>query len=57
VANASGARLNHTQIGSIKNGERLDVIRVADLTNGQYVIRVEDLTGQVLATGRFTVTR
>jgi Protein of unknown function (DUF3160) len=57
VANIGGQQLSRAEIGSIKNGERLDVIRVKNLSNGKYFLRVEDLTGKVLATGRFTVTR
>jgi hypothetical protein len=57
VANTAGQQMSHAEIGTIKNGERLDLIRVGNLSNGQYFIRVEDLTGTVLATGRFLVTK
>lgn len=57
VADAGGQSLTRAEIGRIKNGERLDVIRVGNLGTGQYFIRVEDLAGKVLATGRFMVTR
>jgi hypothetical protein len=57
VANAGGQTFGHAEIGAIRHGERLDVIRVGNLSTGQYFLRVEDLTGKVLATGRFMVTR
>lgn|GEM_PF-2568465 len=57
VAGTNGQTLSRTEIGRVENGERLDMIRVSKLTNGQYFIRVADLAGKMIASGRFMVVR
>jgi len=57
VANVNGREVKRTQIGRIENGERLDVVRIENLENGQYFIRVEDLGGNMVVSGRFLVVR
>jgi hypothetical protein len=44
-------------IGRVKDGERLDVLRVGTLAAGEYVIRVEDGAGTVLAAAPFRKLR
>lgn len=57
VANMNGQEVQRIQIGRIKNGERLDVVRIGELAKGQYFIRVEDLGGRMVASSRFLVVR
>ncbi len=57
LANSRGQVVQRGQIGKVQNGERLDVVRIGNVSNGQYFIRVEDLGGRMVASGRFLVTR
>lgn len=42
---------------TIDRGRRYDMVPVTDLESGQYFIRVNDITGRMLASGRFMVVR
>ncbi len=57
LANSRGQVVQHSEIGRIEKGERLDVVRIQGLSNGQYFIRVEDMGGRMIASGRFLVVR
>lgn len=57
ITDAAGQVVQHADIGRIQNGERLDVLSVDKLTNGEYYLHVEDAAGTLLATGRFIVVQ
>jgi hypothetical protein len=57
VAGSSGQTVLRSEIGRVQNGERFDMIRIGNLNNGQYFIRIADLAGKPIASGRFMVVR
>ncbi|MEO5928685.1 MAG: DUF3160 domain-containing protein [Candidatus Kapaibacterium sp.] len=57
VANVGGQTVLRSETGKVEKGDRLDVLRIGDLSSGQYFIRVADAGGTMLASSRFIVIR
>lgn len=57
VVDVSGRQVFQSFPLPIENGERFDMVPVDELKSGQYFIRVSDVTGRNLASGRFLVVR
>ena len=57
VVDLSGRRVFQSFPLPIENGERFDMVPVDEMKSGQYFIRVSDITGRPMASGRFMVVR
>jgi hypothetical protein len=57
VANSAGQLVYRSNPVRIENGERYDMVPVAEFESGQYFIRVIDPLSQTLASSRFLVVR
>lgn len=57
VVDAAGRQVFQSFPLPVENGERYDMVPVEELKSGQYFIRVTDITGRGLASGRFMVVR
>jgi hypothetical protein len=57
VVNSAGQTVYQSNSARIENGERYDMIPVADLQSGQYFVRVTDILDHPLASSRFLVVR
>lgn len=57
VVDGSGRTVYTSRGMMIENGERYDMIPTEDLRSGQYFVRISDITGGVLASGRFMIVR
>lgn len=57
VVDASGQALFRSNASAIENGERYDMVPTENLASGNYFIRISDIDGRTLASGRFMIVR